>query len=237
MNMLELLAELSGGNMLIRYIVRVATLSLAIILSACGGGGDGNALQVTAGLSYPVGVRTQWPSQYLCGAPGPATTQVMQDLNGFWQSSVYACACQYDAPSICFGGGFVGSDPGYIYYDAQALTRLDSITGSRLPADMVMAHEFGHTVQLWIGMQTAGKFRELQADCLAGFYIGSRVRRGLATQADVARTFNAACSYGDPYLAPWYEPGAHGVCQERVYAINQGISENLLGASPGQACP
>jgi predicted metalloprotease len=161
----------------------------------------------------------------------------VQDLNQFWQSSVNACSCQLDAPSVCVGGGFVGGDPGYVYYDAQALNRLDQLSGSRLPADMVLAHEFGHSIQLWLGLQSSGKSRELQADCLAGYYIGSRVRRGLATQADVANTFGTACRYGDPYLAPWYSPGAHGVCQERVAALTQGISGNLNGALPGQACP
>jgi len=160
----------------------------------------------------------------------------MADLNQFWQSSVVACTCQSDAPGICQGGAFVGTDPGYIYFDVYALERLDQISGSRLPADMVMAHEFGHSVQGWLGVGTVGKFRELQADCLAGFYVGSRIRRGGVSQSDISSTFATACSYGDPYLAPWYAPGTHGVCQERVAALNQGMIGNLAGALPLQAC-
>lgn len=209
--------------------------ALSIILYGCGGGDSSET--ATTGLTYPVGVRPLGPSQFSCGSPGQSTIQIMSDLNQFWQSSVTACACQFDAPSICIGGGFVGADPGYIYYDANALSRLDQLTGSRLPADMVMAHEFGHSVQGWLGLAVFGKLKELQADCLAGFYLGSRVRRGLANNVDLANTFNTACNYGDPYLAPWYEPGAHGVCQERVHALSRGIDGNLSGIAPGQACP
>lgn len=216
----------------------IVVATFAALLSACGGGGSSDGAQpATTGLSYPAGVRALAPSQYLCGSAGQSTVQVMSDLNGFWQSSVAACACQFDAPGICMGGGFVGADPGYIYYDVNALNRLDQLNGSRLPADMVLAHEFGHSVQGWLGLPAFGKLKELQADCLAGFYLGSRVRRGLASQADLSSTYNTACSYGDPYLAPWYEPSAHGVCQERVTALNQGIAGNLGGYTPGQACP
>lgn len=131
----------------------------------------------------------------------------------------------------------VALDPGYIYYDSFALDQLDQISGNSLPADMVMAHEFGHTIQIWLSLSSVGKARELQADCLAGFYIGSRVRRRAATRQEVGTAFAAACNYGDPYLAPWYEPGAHGTCTERVGAVQQGITGQLSGYLPGQACP
>lgn len=217
--------------------IRAMVIACAALIAGCGGGGDSADTASVPGQSYPLHIATSNSSQYLCGPVGQTTLEVMRDLNGFWGSNVTACSCQFDAPSICRGGAFVGGDPGYIFYDTAALMRLDQITGSRLPADMVMAHEFGHSIQGALGLQTPGKFKELQADCLAGFYVGSRVRRGLATQADVANTFNVACSYGDPYLAPWYLPGSHGVCQERVSALNQGISGNLAGATPSQACP
>ena len=218
------------------YAIRGVLACCSILLSACGDSGSDNPPEAN-GLSYPAGVQRLAAPQYSCGAPGAITQEVMQDLNRFWQSSVFACACSFDAPPVCFGGAFVGSDPGYIYYDVRAMDQLDQITGSRLPADMVMAHEFGHSVQVWLGLQSFGKQRELQADCLSGYYLGSRVRRGLASQSDLASTFAVACSYGDPYLAPWFEPGAHGVCQERVAALNQGIAGNLSGYLPGQTCP
>lgn len=219
-----------------QYAKSVALTAICAALSACGGGGDSGNAQSVTGLSYPVGMHALASPAYLCGAPGSITSEVAKDLNQFWQSSVFACSCQFDAPSICQGGGFVGQDPGYVYYDAQALNRLDQISGSRLPADMVMAHEFGHSVQLWLGLATVGKSKELQADCLAGFYVGSRIRRGLASQVDVSQAFSAACSYGDPYLAPWFAPGAHGTCQERVSAVQRGIAGNLSALTPGGSC-
>lgn len=214
----------------------IAYACLGVTLAACGGGGDSGDSGVVTGLSYPVGIRALANPLYLCGSAGPFASEVARDLNNFWQSSVFTCSCQYDAPNICQGGGFVGQDPGYVYFDAQALDRLYQISGSRLPADMVIAHEYGHAVQQWLGLTTAGKFKELQADCLAGFYIGSRVRRGLATQLDVSQAFSAACSYGDPYVAPWFAPGAHGTCMERVSSVQRGIAGNLGGLTPGGAC-
>jgi predicted metalloprotease len=210
--------------------------SFCVTLSACGGGGDSGEAQSVTGLSYPAGVRAVANPAYSCGPTGPFASEVGRDLNNFWQSSVYTCSCQYDAPSICQGGGFVGQDPGYVYYDALALDRLFQISGSRLPADMVIAHEYGHAVQLWLGLNTVGKFKELQADCLAGFYIGSRIRRGSANQTDVSQAFLSACSYGDQYIAPWFSPGAHGTCQERVSSVQRGIAGNLNGLTPGGAC-
>lgn len=217
--------------------LRTAMLGcIAAALVGCGGG-DSPETTTSEGLRYPVGVRPLGASAYLCGTPGPSTLQVMSDLNDFWQSSVSACSCQFDAAPFCTGGAFVGVDPGWIYYDAAAMNRLDVITGSRVPADMVMAHEFGHSVQGWLGLPALGKQKELQADCLAGFYLGSRVRRGLATTADLSAAFFTACSYGDPYLAPWFDLSAHGTCTERVAAVDQGINGNLAGLVPGQACP
>jgi hypothetical protein len=218
-----------------QFIRWVTYAAFGVALAGCGGAGD-SGIETAPGLSYPAGMRTLAPPTYSCGTPGIATSEVGQDLNQFWQSNVFLCSCQSDAPSICQGGGFVGQDPGYVYYDAQALNRFDQISGSRLPADMVMAHEFGHSVQLWLGLTTINKQRELQADCLAGYYIGSRVRRRLASQVDVSQAFSAACNAGDPYLAPWFATGAHGTCQERVFAVQRGISGNLNALSPSAAC-
>jgi len=162
----------------------------------------------------------------------------MSDLNYFWQSNVQACACAQDALfNGCQNNAVVYPVTGYIYYDRNLLTSLDS-TGSGLPADFVMAHEFGHNIQLALGLPSSGgKFKELQADCLGGYYVGFRIKRGLATQGDVVGTFNVACAIGDPTFSPWWQQGAHGTCPERASALQLGISGYLSGALPGLACP
>lgn len=207
----------------------------AVVAVACLGGCGPPA---TAGdvVAFNAGVQARGPPPYACGPTGSATQRVMASLDAFWNSAVTACSCLGDAPAICSGGGFVSGDPGYVYYDPQALNLLDQYTGSVLPADMVMAHEFGHTIQLWYALPVSGALRELQADCFAGFYVGSRIAAGTATSADVASTFQTACSYGDPYLKAWFEPGAHGSCVDRVSSIQRGIAGYLGGAPPFAAC-
>ena len=78
---------------------------------------------------------------------------------------------------------------------------------------------------------------ELQADCLGGFYFGSRISLGQINQNDLIQTFNSACSFGDPAGYPWYAQGAHGSCGQRVSSVQNGIAGYLNGLLPGQACP
>jgi len=213
---------------------------LTAALVGCGGGGgddDGSGPYRT----YPAHVAPLTPPPFSCGAVGVSTTSVMDDLNYFWQSSAVACSCEFDAmASGCQGNAVVygGQGYGYIFFDASLLDSIDASTGSSLPADMIMAHEFGHNIQLALSLPSSGgKFKELQADCLAGFYVGSRIGRGLATENSVIQTFNTACGTGDPFESPWWVPGAHGTCAERVTALRAGIDGYLSGLIPGQACP
>jgi predicted metalloprotease len=166
----------------------------------------------------------------------------MQKLNAFWESNVVACACQADAYAAgCTRNAFVvPAGYGYIFYDAYFLDALDSTTGSTLPADFLMAHEFGHNIQLALGLNFPGKASkaiELQADCLGGYYVGFQAKSGQVTSSEVISTFQFACSIGDPYASPWWAPGAHGVCVERTNALQQGINGYIAGLLPGQACP
>ena len=210
---------------------------VVMALSACGGAGSADD-DAPDGGSYPANVVPSSAPPLTCGATGAATQAVMADLNSFWQSRVMACSCRADAYAAgCTGNAFVlgGAGYGYIYYDANLLNLLDLNTGSSLPADMVLAHEFGHNIQLALGLpSSAPKYKELQADCLAGFYVGSRIRRGLATQAGVLGVFATACQIGDPTASPWW---GHGTCNERVAALQSGIAGFLNGLLPGAACP
>jgi predicted metalloprotease len=161
----------------------------------------------------------------------------MQKLNAFWQSGVIACGCDPGTlASGCAHNAFVTPfGYGYIYYDADYLNTLDA-QGSTLPADFLMAHEFGHNIQLALSLSPPGKFRELQADCLGGFYVGFQIRTGQVQQADLMQAFNFSCAIGDPFPSNWWDP-THGTCQERVAALSGGIDGYLAGLLPGQACP
>lgn len=194
---------------------------------------------VTGPPTFPANISPIGPPPYTCVAPGVATQSVMQKLNAFWQSNMKACVCDPVALSSgCRRNAFVSaSGYGYIFFDKSFLDEIDTTSGSTLPADAVMAHEVGHNIQLRFGLNPPGKYKELQADCLAGFYVGYQVRTGQVSQTDVINTFQFACSQGDPNLSPWWQPGAHGTCGERVNAMQQGVSGYLGNALPLNACP
>ena len=231
---------------------RLSSALAVLFLTACGGGGGGNNNSstpntsagaappvVTPKDSFPANVQPVGLPPYVCVAPGTATQAVMQKLNAFWQSNVVACGCNFVLlANICARNGFVTpTGYGYIYYDASFLDELDARTGSPLPADYFMAHEFGHNIQLALNLQSPGKFHELQADCLGGYYVGFQARKGAVNPSEVLRTFQFACSIGDPFVSDWWTPGTHGSCADRVAALQRGFDGYQAAKLPGQACP
>lgn len=221
---------------------RVWLAIVSMFIASCSGGGGGDSpAQPQSGPkdSYPVGARPLTFPPFVVGpanAPGPGTVAVMQKLNRFWGSQVEAYACGPDALLAgCYMNAMVPG-LGYIFYDRNLLNALD-MSGSMLPADFFMAHEFGHNVQLALRLQTFGKNIELQADCLGGFYVGSQDRAGAVRQSDVLNAVTFACQIGDPMVSPWWATGAHGTCPERVAALQQGLAGYWAGLLPGQACP
>jgi predicted metalloprotease len=126
-------------------------------------------------------------------------------------------------------------DPARIYYDRDQLTYFDRVSGSTVPSDIWLAHEYGHAVQLALRLQV--RHTELQADCLAGFYLGARVCAGTARQTDILATFQTFCFAGGPPGSTWFNPGVHGSCPERVSAVQRGLNGYLGGLSPGASCP
>jgi hypothetical protein len=219
-------------------LLRLLLLVICAVASACGGGGGGTTNAKASIDSFPARIAAFGPPPFFCGQPGQATQVVMQKLNAFWQSNVYACACQPDAlANRCAGNAIVyGNGYGYIFYDKDYLNGLDIATGSHLPADFFLSHEFGHNIQMALGLNPPGKGVELQADCLGGFYVGYQARTGQVTAAEVLKTFQFACSIGDPVVSPWWVSGAHGICTERAAALQRGIDGYLAGLLPGQAC-
>jgi hypothetical protein len=212
---------------------------MATFVGCPGGGDDSPPPNPTPQSSFPAKVAPVGPPPFQCGAPGAATVTVLQKLNAFWESGVIPCACQADAYAAgCTMNAFVTpTGYGYIFYDRNFLDALDLSSGSKLPADFFMAHEFGHNIQLALGLNPPGKNRELQADCLGGYYVGFQQRSGQVKSAEVVSTFQFACQIGDPFVSPWWATGAHGTCPERVSALQQGVDGYFAGLLPGQACP
>lgn len=218
-----------------------------LLLIGCGGGGgggsDGNGDSPSNSppppqTSFAINISPQGPPPYTCLPPGATTQLVLQKLNSFWKSNVHACACDYDLLAMmCAHNGFVTPyGYGYIFYDRDFLQSIDTTSRSTLPADFFLAHEFAHNIQLALNLNPPGKLRELQADCLGGFYVGYQAKSGQINQTDLFQAFNFACSIGDPFISNWWDP-THGTCPERVAAMQTGFNGYFQGLLPGQACP
>ncbi len=137
------------------------------VLPGCGGGGESPTPQ-TGGdtnnvptVSFPMNIVPTVSPLFQCGDPSIRTQAAIQKLNSFWDSKVRPCACGKDLEAQCQGNALVfdpkfpagipgskGHGYGYIYYDAKFFQTLDAVTKSDLPADTVLAHEFGHNVMI-----------------------------------------------------------------------------------------
>jgi predicted metalloprotease len=78
--------------------------------------------------------------------------------------------------------------------------------------------------------------RELTADCLAGYYLGSLACRGLVTEEDVKTTLATACIIADGTGDPIADLATHGTCEQRVKSVAVGMNAYLAGDSALAAC-
>lgn len=243
------------GTGLQRLASCLVVMFMWAVLPGCGGGGDsppqqsGGDTKSVPTVSFPMNIAPLADPPFQCGDPSLRTQAAIQKLNLFWGSKVKACACGKDAEAECKRNAFVWLintfdlrhiGLGYIFYDADFLQELDSDMKSDLPADYVLAHEFGHNIHRIRGDNTFflnSKTAELSADCLAGFYVGNQVQSGQVKSDDVTSTINLACNIGDQGSSLWFESGAHGTCGERVNNMRQGIDKFLGGKKPEEACP
>jgi uncharacterized protein len=94
----------------------------------------------------------------------------------------------------------------------------------------LLGHEYAHGIQARLGIQKQFTIQqELQADCMAGAYIGDSVRDGQLTLQDgdldeLARGLEAV---GDDPGQPWFAEGSHGTAQQRTQAFTNGFEHSL----------
>lgn len=94
----------------------------------------------------------------------------------------------------------------------------------------LLGHEYAHAVQVRLGIQYEFSIQqELQADCLAGAYIGDSVRKGSLTldEGDIEEFQKGLLAVGDDPDQPWFAPGAHGTAEQRTEAFFEGYERSL----------
>lgn len=216
---------------------RLAALVIALVVGAAcfvGGTGDGT-------------------DQGAPGAPRPDATEFAQDMQGaagsaqeYWQAQ-FATAGRRFQPIrriipyrqegevecggtplprnnavYCPAGDFMAYD---VNWAAVAFTKLGDAFVYYL-----LGHEYAHGIQVRLGLRYEYTIQqELQADCMAGAYIGDSIRQGQLTleEGDLDELRTGLAAVGDDPDQPWFAPGAHGTAEERTDAFFAGYEGSL----------
>lgn len=94
----------------------------------------------------------------------------------------------------------------------------------------LLGHEYAHGIQARLGIQKQFTIQqELQADCMAGAYIGDSVRnKQLALQdGDLDELARGLEAVGDDPGQPWFAEGSHGTARQRTQAFTNGFEGSL----------
>ncbi|MFI5495615.1 neutral zinc metallopeptidase [Actinoplanes sp. NPDC051859] len=94
----------------------------------------------------------------------------------------------------------------------------------------LLGHEYAHAIQRRLRIQQQFTIeQELQADCMAGAYLGDMEKAGRLRLAagDLEELAAGLEAVGDDPGQPWFAEGAHGTAKQRTRAFSNGYSQSL----------
>jgi predicted metalloprotease len=94
----------------------------------------------------------------------------------------------------------------------------------------LLGHEYAHGIQVRLGITYEFTIQqELQADCMAGAYIGDSVKSGalLLQDGDLEELRRGLFAVGDDPDQPWFAPGSHGTAEQRTESFFNGYQRSL----------
>ncbi|MEV4537656.1 neutral zinc metallopeptidase [Asanoa sp. NPDC049518] len=94
----------------------------------------------------------------------------------------------------------------------------------------LLGHEYAHAIQARLGIEHRLTIdHELQADCMAGAYLGDSVRNKDLTidKGDLDEFQDGLLAVGDDPSVPWFAPGAHGTAEQRTESFFLGYEKSL----------
>jgi len=94
----------------------------------------------------------------------------------------------------------------------------------------LLGHEYAHGIQIRLGIRYEFTIQqELQADCMAGAYLGDSIKARKLTlqEGDIEEFRQGLLAVGDDPSVPWFTPGAHGTAQQRTSAFFDGAQNSL----------
>lgn len=172
------------------------------------------------------------------------TDMVLGDIDAFWSAELGVQGFNYYAAGVTPVSDVVQSSCGPFgpYDNPAAYCPVDDTVYVSVPLAQqiqgdvgdfawitVLAHEWGHHVQLVLGIQQDLSInRELQADCFAGTYAQRAKQQGFLQEGDVSEAVLITMLSADPIDMAETADGAHGSADYRVTAFMQGY---LNGAS------
>jgi predicted metalloprotease len=122
----------------------------------------------------------------------------------------------------CSAGDFIAYDVNF------AVTAFSRVGDAFLY--YLLGHEYAHGIQVRLGIQYSYTIQqELQADCMAGAYIGDSVKAGALTieEGDIDEFREGLLAVGDDESVPWFAPGAHGTAEQRADSFFGGYERSL----------
>ncbi|RKN41540.1 hypothetical protein D7223_24775 [Micromonospora endolithica] len=94
----------------------------------------------------------------------------------------------------------------------------------------LLGHEYAHGVQTRLGIRYQFTIQqELQADCMAGAFLGDSVRGEVLTLADgdLEEFREGLLAVGDDPDQPWFAEGSHGTAEQRTESFFRGYEQSL----------
>jgi uncharacterized protein len=155
-------------------------------------------------------------------------TRQFQGLGRTWvQPKLYIYSGRIQTPCGGMGNGNAQYCPRNhaVYLNEPFVSRIDHRVGD-FAAITVMAHEYGHAVQLLLGLSSINRYPvqdELQADCFAGMYALDAMSRKLLDASDLPEANAQSYASGDRS----FDLNSHGTPQQRVKAFQLGYSRGL----------
>jgi predicted metalloprotease len=124
----------------------------------------------------------------------------------------------------------------FIAWDETGLLIPYYVSSGDFAASFVLAHEFGHAMQVRLPQQEqVGLLRELQADCFAGAWSRWVSEQGYLEAGDLDEATLAVFSARDVPGVEWTDPAAHGSGFERTRAFGDGFEGGPQECYPAPA--
>ena len=171
-------------------------------------------------------------------APDNLTEMVLADIDAFWAGELANLGHDYYAAgtfavtdvvqSSCGQFGPNDNPAAYcpiddtVYYSVPLGQEIQTTVGDYAWIT-VLAHEWGHHVQVVLGIEPELTIdRELQADCFSGAYAQRALQQGFLQEGDISEAVMMAILSGDPIEMDEMVDGAHGSGDYRVTSFMEG---------------